>query len=129
VPGIGGSTALSLIGIGIAVISIKRTPRVANSSDRIYHAAARRFGEILADEGYSIVYGGGAVGSMHKAPWRRTASKAASAASHLCYREATAPQCEIFGVKPSSAASSPGTSSTPASTVMLEPSRPVPIGS
>jgi uncharacterized protein (TIGR00730 family) len=31
---------------------------------RVYHAAARRVGEILADEGYSIVYGGGAVGSM-----------------------------------------------------------------
>lgn len=32
--------------------------------DPVYHAAARRVGEILADEGYSIVYGGGAVGSM-----------------------------------------------------------------
>ncbi|HEY8427127.1 MAG TPA: TIGR00730 family Rossman fold protein [Sandaracinaceae bacterium] len=30
----------------------------------VYHAAARRVGEILADEGYSIVYGGGRAGSM-----------------------------------------------------------------
>jgi uncharacterized protein (TIGR00730 family) len=33
-------------------------------SDAVYRTAARRVGEILADEGYSIVYGGGAVGSM-----------------------------------------------------------------
>ncbi|HEX6998663.1 MAG TPA: TIGR00730 family Rossman fold protein [Gammaproteobacteria bacterium] len=33
-------------------------------SDPLYRDAARRLGEILADEGYSIVYGGGAVGSM-----------------------------------------------------------------
>jgi uncharacterized protein (TIGR00730 family) len=30
----------------------------------VYHDAARRVGEILVDEGYSIVYGGGATGSM-----------------------------------------------------------------
>ncbi len=29
-----------------------------------YHAAARRLGEILADGGFTVVYGGGAVGSM-----------------------------------------------------------------
>jgi uncharacterized protein (TIGR00730 family) len=32
--------------------------------DAAYHAAARRVGEILADERFTIVYGGGAVGSM-----------------------------------------------------------------
>ncbi len=29
-----------------------------------YHAAARRLGEVLADGGFTVVYGGGAVGSM-----------------------------------------------------------------
>jgi hypothetical protein len=29
-----------------------------------YHAAARRVGEVLAEQGYAIVYGGGASGSM-----------------------------------------------------------------
>lgn len=32
--------------------------------DPVYHAAATRLGEVLAGEGFSIVYGGGAVGSM-----------------------------------------------------------------
>ena len=32
--------------------------------DRAYHAAARRVGEVLAAEGYAIVYGGSAHGSM-----------------------------------------------------------------
>lgn len=32
--------------------------------DRVYHDAARRLGEVLAERGYAIVYGGGAVGSM-----------------------------------------------------------------
>ncbi len=29
-----------------------------------YHAAAHRLGEVLADSGFTVVYGGGAVGSM-----------------------------------------------------------------
>jgi uncharacterized protein (TIGR00730 family) len=29
-----------------------------------YHVAARRLGEVLADAGFTVVYGGGAVGSM-----------------------------------------------------------------
>ncbi len=29
-----------------------------------YHAAARRLGEVLADNGHTVVYGGGALGSM-----------------------------------------------------------------
>ena len=32
--------------------------------DAIYHAAARRVGEVLVDSGYAIVYGGGGKGSM-----------------------------------------------------------------
>jgi uncharacterized protein (TIGR00730 family) len=32
--------------------------------DALYHAAARRVGEVLAAEGYAIVYGGSAHGSM-----------------------------------------------------------------
>jgi uncharacterized protein (TIGR00730 family) len=32
--------------------------------DPLYHAAARRVGEVLAEHGYEIVYGGGASGSM-----------------------------------------------------------------
>ena len=32
--------------------------------DAAYHAAARRVGEVLADNGFGIVYGGGAKGSM-----------------------------------------------------------------
>ena len=32
--------------------------------DRVYHDVARRLGGILAGLGYSIIYGGGAVGSM-----------------------------------------------------------------
>ena len=32
--------------------------------DAAYHAAARRVGEVLAEHGYGIVYGGGANGSM-----------------------------------------------------------------
>jgi uncharacterized protein (TIGR00730 family) len=32
--------------------------------DATYHAAARRVGQVLAESGYSIVYGGGASGSM-----------------------------------------------------------------
>ena len=32
--------------------------------DAAYHDAARRVGEVLADNGFSIVYGGGAKGSM-----------------------------------------------------------------
>ena len=32
--------------------------------DAAYHDAARRVGEVLADNGYGIVYGGGAKGSM-----------------------------------------------------------------
>ena len=32
--------------------------------DIVYHAAARRVGEVLVDSGYAIVYGGGAKGSM-----------------------------------------------------------------
>jgi uncharacterized protein (TIGR00730 family) len=32
--------------------------------DAAYHAAAHRVGEVLAEHGYSIVYGGGAKGSM-----------------------------------------------------------------
>jgi uncharacterized protein (TIGR00730 family) len=36
----------------------------SNACDPRYHAAARRLGEVLTGCGYSIVYGGGAVGSM-----------------------------------------------------------------
>jgi uncharacterized protein (TIGR00730 family) len=32
--------------------------------DVVYHAAARRVGEVLVEHGYAIVYGGGAKGSM-----------------------------------------------------------------
>ena len=32
--------------------------------DAAYHQAARRVGEVLVEHGYSIVYGGGAKGSM-----------------------------------------------------------------
>ena len=32
--------------------------------DPVYHDAARRLGRLLAERGYSIIYGGGAVGSM-----------------------------------------------------------------
>jgi uncharacterized protein (TIGR00730 family) len=32
--------------------------------DAVYHAAARRVGEVLVEHGYAIVYGGGAHGSM-----------------------------------------------------------------
>ena len=32
--------------------------------DAVYHAAARRVGEVLVDHGYAVVYGGGAHGSM-----------------------------------------------------------------
>lgn len=32
--------------------------------DPLYHAAARRVGEVLAEHGFQIVYGGGASGSM-----------------------------------------------------------------
>jgi uncharacterized protein (TIGR00730 family) len=32
--------------------------------DAVYHAAAHRVGEVLVEHGYSIVYGGGAKGSM-----------------------------------------------------------------
>jgi uncharacterized protein (TIGR00730 family) len=32
--------------------------------DAVYHHAARRLGEILADQGFTIVYGGGSRGSM-----------------------------------------------------------------
>jgi len=48
--------------------SIQRAVCVYCASSRIshpdYRAAARRLGEVLADEGVGIVYGGGAVGSM-----------------------------------------------------------------
>jgi uncharacterized protein (TIGR00730 family) len=36
----------------------------SRACDAVYHEVARRLGEILADRGYSIIYGGGAVGSM-----------------------------------------------------------------
>jgi uncharacterized protein (TIGR00730 family) len=32
--------------------------------DAVYHDVARKLGQVLAERGYSIVYGGGAVGSM-----------------------------------------------------------------
>jgi uncharacterized protein (TIGR00730 family) len=36
----------------------------SRACDAVYHDVARRLGAILADRGYSIIYGGGAVGSM-----------------------------------------------------------------
>ena len=36
----------------------------SSACDAVYHDAARRLGGILADGGYSIIFGGGAVGSM-----------------------------------------------------------------
>jgi len=36
----------------------------SGACDRVYHDVARRLGGILAGLGYSIIYGGGAVGSM-----------------------------------------------------------------
>jgi predicted Rossmann-fold nucleotide-binding protein len=36
----------------------------SSACDAVYHDVARRLGGILADLGYSIIYGGGAVGSM-----------------------------------------------------------------
>jgi uncharacterized protein (TIGR00730 family) len=36
----------------------------SSACDPVYHDVARRLGGILADLGYSIIYGGGAVGSM-----------------------------------------------------------------
>jgi uncharacterized protein (TIGR00730 family) len=48
--------------------AIERAVCVYCASSRIchpdYHAAARRLGEVLAQQGVGIVYGGGAVGSM-----------------------------------------------------------------
>jgi hypothetical protein len=36
----------------------------SRACDAVYHDVARRLGALLADRGYSIIYGGGAVGSM-----------------------------------------------------------------
>lgn len=36
----------------------------SQTCDPIYHAAARRLGQLLAQQSWSIVYGGGALGSM-----------------------------------------------------------------
>jgi uncharacterized protein (TIGR00730 family) len=36
----------------------------SHKCDPAYHAAARRLGEVLADNGLTIIYGGGALGSM-----------------------------------------------------------------
>jgi hypothetical protein len=36
----------------------------SSACDAVYHDVARRLGALLADRGYSIIYGGGAVGSM-----------------------------------------------------------------
>jgi len=36
----------------------------SRACDPVYHEVARRLGGLLADLGYSIIYGGGAVGSM-----------------------------------------------------------------
>jgi len=36
----------------------------SSACDAVYHDVARRLGSLLAERGYSIIYGGGAVGSM-----------------------------------------------------------------
>jgi uncharacterized protein (TIGR00730 family) len=36
----------------------------SSACDAVYHDVARRLGSLLAERGYSIMYGGGAVGSM-----------------------------------------------------------------
>src|SRR4029077_9840466 len=66
------SAAASFVGEHMSLTSpadaIQRAVCVYCASSRIshpdYRAAARRLGEVLADEGVGIVYGGGAVGSM-----------------------------------------------------------------
>ena len=36
----------------------------SRACDAVYHDAARRLGEVLVEAGYSVIYGGGAAGSM-----------------------------------------------------------------